>query len=281
MRDPLWERVGRVGKGGQGEMGGCSLPNNQLARSLCRWVRQATTNQEFAITMTKDCWNQIGTMGDRSCPELETFIHCHNCPVYSTAGRRLLEREAPPGYRDEWTNLLAKEESNSDRSENLETGNTFSVVIFRLGVEWFALSAKLVREVIPPTTIHTVPHRSNQIFLGLANVGGELLLCISLSSLLGLEITAPRIARSVSKISGIPVVYRRTIAIEKAGNSWLFETNEIYGIYRVSPEQFSNVPAVNSQASKAYTQAIIKLADRSVNLLDDELLFYTLERRIL
>lgn len=231
--------------------------------------------------MTKDCWNQIGVMGDRTCPELKTFIHCHNCPVYSTGGRRLLEREAPPEYRDEWTNLLAHQASHSDRTETIETDQTFSVVIFRLGVEWFALSAKLFREVIPPTTIHTVPHRSNQIFLGLANVGGELLLCISLSSLLGLEMTAPRSQSSVSSISGTPVVYRRTIAIEKAGNSWLFETDEIYGIYRVTPDNLSNVPAVNSQSSAAYTQAIIKLADRSVNLLDDELLFYTLDRRVL
>ncbi|MEM7650108.1 MAG: chemotaxis protein CheW, partial [Cyanobacteria bacterium P01_A01_bin.70] len=37
--------------------------------------------------MSHDCWNQIGVRGDRTCPTLETVIHCHNCPVYSQAGR--------------------------------------------------------------------------------------------------------------------------------------------------------------------------------------------------
>jgi len=34
------------------------------------------------------CWNFIGIEGDRSCPQLATYTHCRNCPVYSTAGHQ-------------------------------------------------------------------------------------------------------------------------------------------------------------------------------------------------
>ncbi len=35
------------------------------------------------MTAQGDCWNRIGVSGDRSCPELATVVHCHNCPVFS------------------------------------------------------------------------------------------------------------------------------------------------------------------------------------------------------
>ena len=34
-----------------------------------------------------DCWNKIGVSGDLSCPELNTHIHCRNCPVFAAAAR--------------------------------------------------------------------------------------------------------------------------------------------------------------------------------------------------
>ncbi|NEN98182.1 MAG: chemotaxis protein CheW, partial [Moorea sp. SIO3I7] len=35
-------------------------------------MQYKTSNQPIF----NDCWNQIGVTGDRSCPELKTFIHC-------------------------------------------------------------------------------------------------------------------------------------------------------------------------------------------------------------
>jgi len=145
--------------------------------------------------MSKDCWNQIGVMGNCTCPELEQLIHCRNCPVYLAANPRLVEHEATGEDRDSLsesaianrgTNPLPPEtkevplDSDGDTLANglttLDSSNTVSVLIFRLGVEWFGLSAKLFKEVTQTKKIHTVPHRSNQIFLGVVNVRGELLL---------------------------------------------------------------------------------------------------------
>ncbi len=80
------------------------------------------------------CWNEIGVAGDRSCLELKTYTHCRNCPVYSRAGRQLLQRQAPAGYLNEWTNLLTHHQEEQPL-------NTISVGIFRLGGEWLALHA--------------------------------------------------------------------------------------------------------------------------------------------
>ena len=54
------------------------------------------------------CWKEIGIWGDSSCPELKKASHCRNCPVYSAAGIRMLDRPLTPGYLEEWTELLAR-----------------------------------------------------------------------------------------------------------------------------------------------------------------------------
>ena len=59
------------------------------------------------------CWNRIGVQGDRSCPRLAEAGQCGNCPVFSEAGQRLFDREAPPEYLDEWTRQLAAADSTT------------------------------------------------------------------------------------------------------------------------------------------------------------------------
>lgn len=258
--------------------------------------------------MSKDCWNQIGVMGNCTCPELEQLIHCRNCPVYLAANPRLVEHEATGEDRDSLppkrgqasesalanrgTNRLPPEttevppvDSDGDTVANdlttLDSSKSVSVLIFRLGVEWFGLSAKLFREVTQTKTIHTVPHRSNQIFLGVVNVGGELLLCISLRHLLGLGTTDSQLKNAGKPTHLTPVVYQRMIVMAKDGNSWVFAADEVYGIERLNVQELQNTAGVNAKSNGVYTQALIKWKDGLINLLDDRLLFYTLERRIL
>src|SRR2546423_6970639 len=79
------------------------------------------------------CWLEIGLYGDGSCPELQKHIHCRNCPVYSSAGVRLLDRPLPEGYRGEWTAHFARE-----KQKQIPPART-SAVIFRVHSEWLAL----------------------------------------------------------------------------------------------------------------------------------------------
>jgi chemotaxis-related protein WspD len=222
--------------------------------------------------MTNDCWNQIGVGGDRSCPELTTFIHCRNCPVYSAAGRSLLERDVPQGYLDEWTNLLRSTVGVTNRVAPI---GTISVGIFRLEGEWLALSAKTIKEVTQNCLIRTLPHRSNNILLGLVNIRGEIQLCISLKAFLELD-TPDTNDQHLS-----PVVYERMVVVERDENRWVFPVDEISGIHRIQPDKLGNVPSTVSKVSDTYTKGVIDWQDQSVSYLDDELLFYALSRKVL
>ena len=217
--------------------------------------------------MNPDCWNQIGVWGDRNCPELLTHSHCRNCPVYATAGRKLLEREAPAGYRDELTHSLAQQKDE-------QAVNTMSIGIFRLKGEWLALPAYLFIEITEPAPIHTLPHRSNNVLLGVVNIRGEIHICISLSEFLGLEATASR--QTIS-----PIIYQRMVVVEKESDRWVFLVDEMYGVQRINPDELQNVPTTVSKTTGTYTTAIINWQNTSVSYLDEELLFYTLNKKLL
>ena len=225
-----------------------------------------------------DCWNQIGVEGDRSCPELKTVIHCRNCPVYSAAGRTLLEREAPLEYVNEWTNILAKTQPDHSGSQTSTAvaplAQTLSVMIFRLLGEWLALPVRLFQEVTQPCVIHTLPHRSNELLRGLVNIRGEILMCISLGNLLDLETIAdsPHLSSVVSK---------RMVVVVKDEERWVFTVDEVRGVHKFQLDELQAAPVVISKATEAYTKGVIRWQGQKVNYLDSDLLFYTLNRRIL
>ncbi len=224
-----------------------------------------------------DCWNQIGVWGDRSCPQLETVIHCRNCPVYATAGRNLLERDVPIEYLDEWTATIATPLDQTVKTLNLAEGdgdsatgsNTLSVILFRLGDEQFALSVGVLHEVTHLGAIHRLPHRTNDSFLGLTNIRGEILMTLSLSHFLGLK--------TVENSSSLS----RLLVVGHHDRKWVFPVDEVHRIHRVEASELKAVPVVVSQSSESYTQGIIDWQSKKVNYLDTDLLFYTLEREIL
>ncbi|WP_219898436.1 chemotaxis protein CheW [Phormidesmis priestleyi] len=221
-----------------------------------------------------DCWNQIGVWGDRSCSQLETVTHCRNCPVYSTAGRSLLERDIPLDYLNEWMAAIATPANevinpSDDRPVLKGSADPLSVILFRLGDEQFALPVSVLHEVTHPGAIHRLPHRSNDVFLGLINIRGEILMTISLSQFLGLK--------SVTDSSSL----NRLLVVGHDDRKWVFPVDEVHRIHRVQASELKEVPVVVSQASQAYTQGIIDWQTKKVNYLDADLLFYTLERSLL
>lgn len=231
---------------------------------------------EADISAIDDCWNRIGVMGDRTCGELKTVIHCRNCSVYSAAGRSLLERTAPAEYLKEWTDVLAETSTEQVVGEGtlVRTTDTISVIIFHLGNERLALPVSFLQEVAPPCIIHTVPHRSDDLFLGILNIRGEILLCASLSHLLGLE---PVVADADS---AKPTNTRRLIVAGRDQSKWVFPVDEVDGIYRFHLNEFKETPVVVSKASEAYTKGVVTWQDKRVNFLNCELLFHTLNHKI-
>ncbi|MDB6036419.1 MAG: cheW, partial [Verrucomicrobiales bacterium] len=112
-----------------------------------------------------DCWNKIGIWGDQGCAKLETAIHCRNCAVYSAAASQLLDADIPADYLQRWTKHFAKAKSTN-------TGQTRTLFLFRIGVEWLALSPVVLQEITTQKPVHSVPHRRNNVLLGVVNIGG-------------------------------------------------------------------------------------------------------------
>ncbi len=175
------------------------------------------------------CWHRIGVSGDRSCPELNTFVHCRNCPAFAAAARGFFDRRAPDGYLADWSTWLSgggvacgtdADARCDDEEDALAQREGVSLLIFRLGSEWLAFRTRAIAEVTRPRPMHRVPHRSNAIFLGLVNLQGQAQLCVSLHGLL--DIHAPASTHRL-------VVLRD----RRRSESWAFAADEVLGVQRI------------------------------------------------
>jgi chemotaxis-related protein WspD len=218
-------------------------------------------------SVVADCWNRIGVRGNASCPDLEQHVHCRNCPVYSAGAMLLLDSDPPAGYCADWTSHFAK----ADDTAELDTQ---SVVIFRVGAEWLALSTGVVSEFVNLLPIHSLPHRRNGIVMGLVSVRGELLVCVSLGQLLGVE---PAIEPRPEK-GGI--ARGRLLVIRREDWRTVCPVDEVHGIHRIETRESRDIPATVAKAAATYSRALLHWNTQSVALLDDELLFYTLKRSL-
>jgi chemotaxis-related protein WspD len=214
-----------------------------------------------------DCWNRIGVRGDSSCPELQVHVHCRNCPVYSAAAANLLDVEPPPDYLPNWTRHVARE-------KQIDEAATHSVVVFRIGEEWLALPTAVFREITGIRAIHSIPHRRNYMVMGVAVVRGELLVCVSLRLVLGLD---PTVARKRERNR---VLEERLLVIEHEGSRTACPVDEVFGIQRYHLRELTEVPAIISKAASTYTKSVLPWQGKSVGILDDQLLFYTFDRSL-
>ena len=226
-------------------------------------------NANNGVKPDESCWNTIGvwgTTGAERCPRLDDAIHCRNCEVFVAAGRDLLNREFPPGYIDEWTDIVAQKPETKD-------SQSVSVVIFRLGREWLALPSKLFKEIVATRTIHKIPHRSDDVLLGVANLHGQLRLCFSLKAFIGIPDSAEEDndAKSSAKL----------LVVQKDGECWVFPVDAIAGVYHCGMDAARNVPATLTKAAATYTRVVLLHDQKEVGLLDDDLLLYALKRRML
>lgn len=213
------------------------------------------------------CWAVIGIFGNGSCPELKTWIHCRNCPVSARAGRQLLEQFLPDGYAETWTEVLAE-------AKDEEVGETTPVVVFRLGVEWFAIKVGVFQEVATRRPYHQVPHVTNRVFKGLANIQGELLPLVSLWQILQMDQAEPE------RTATGQLAYERLLVLSDEGDRWVIPADEIWGVYRLPHSHLQEAPATIARAADSYSKGLFDLGGRRVGYLDEELVFNTLKRSL-
>lgn len=214
-----------------------------------------------------DCWNRIGVWGESAerCHRLEAFIHCRNCPVYSTAGRHLLDRPVPEDYGQEWTSVFSTIARRKQR-------NSCTAFIFRAGGEWLALPSALIVEVVEMGVIHSLPHRSGNILRGVVNVRGKLELCFSIGAVLDIERFEKPIDRGGRYVSPV-----RLVVAEREGERIVFPVSEVLGYYRYREGVLQALPVTVSGSKAAFTKGVLCIEDLDVGLLDDRHLFETLK----
>lgn len=213
-----------------------------------------------------DCWQHIGVWGNGSCGELKVHLHCRNCPTYAAAAMHLLDSRPPSGYRHEWTEHIAA------KTAAVAAGTPF--LIFRIGDEWLALGIGVMEEVGESRTIHTLPHRHEAVLLGVVNVRGELLACVSVGRLLGVE-------KGVGAGSALPGKSAgRLLVMRHGGERYAFPVTEVRGVQHLALPTEAAAPAADDQVMGAAGRSRVEWRGRSVCCLDEGKLFAALNRSL-
>ncbi|WP_178111197.1 chemotaxis protein CheW [Pseudomonas sp. 8Z] len=210
-----------------------------------------------------DCWNRIGVFGDKSCPHVERHIHCRNCDVYGAAAIALLDRYG--NLQDEAAE--AQPEVTADL-----LGEQRSLLIFRLGEQWFAIATRRLAEVMPVSPIHVLPHRTDQGLLGVTNVRGTLVACLSLAAMLGLPSQAA--ARDNQRV--IP----RMLILESESGPLVTPVDEVSGTQRIPLARIASAHDEDSRAISRFTTGVLQWQERSITVLDDEALLQHMIRSL-
>jgi chemotaxis-related protein WspD len=114
-------------------------------------------------------------------------------------------------------------------------------------------------EVLNCSSVHTLPNRRNASVLGLVNVRGELLVCLSLAGLLG----APRAAKSST---------RRLVVVGGNGAPMALEVDEAHGIHRFNRRELAALPDTLATASSRLTCATLRWKDHTIGVVDQRAL---------
>jgi chemotaxis-related protein WspD len=175
---------------------------------------------------------------------------------------RLLDRPLAPIDLVETTARIGQPITPPERQ-------TRSVLAFRLGVEWFAVTTRDVHRVTAPVPVHQIPHRSNAIIRGLCNIEGQLLICGSLRDLLGLtDDTALPAAE-------LPAVKQRAhetqmVVLGEPHDEWVFEVDRVLGVVHVDLRSIQTPPVTIEHARDRYTDSIVSLGEVHAALLSTE-----------
>lgn len=204
-----------------------------------------------------DCWNRIGVQGDKSCERLREHVHCRNCEVHAGAAIRLLERYA--SVHGDVEPVL--EEQAVERC---------SLLVFRVAEEWLALATRGLVEVVAQMPIHSLPHQRSRSLLGVANVRGTLVACVSLGELLG-------IATGAASAAG-PRVIARMLILAGQGGPVVIPVDEVDGIHAIPLRSVQPAVRDGGLAVSQFASGVVQWQGRSITQLDDELLRQAISR---
>jgi chemotaxis-related protein WspD len=187
----------------------------------------------------------------------------------NVVGIRLLDREIQQDYLADRTAHVAAER------KSVEIGTT-SVVIFRIWKEWFALPTTVFQEIGEYLGAHSIPHHNGGSLNGLTNIRGELVLSISLGHFFQMEKPSDATDGQANATRG------RVLICGRDGHRFAFPVTEVHGVHKYLPANLRQVPATLARAGAgSFVLGVLPWGDKTVACLDDQLLFYALEKGLL
>lgn len=215
-----------------------------------------------------DCWNRIGTRGDRSCERLNDCLRCLNCPVYASHAAKLLER---PLDVAEMTDVTRRMSAFGTAQAGDDGDTRHAALAFRVADEWLALPIGVLREIAGTRPIHSLPHRRNSAVRGVVNIRGTLRIAISIGALLGLDAGKAGSGSDDGR-------FTRLLVAAHQGEPVVFPVDEVEGVLRFGASDWVPVPATVGHASAGLSRGVLAWRGKSVGLLDDDRLFDAVTR---
>lgn len=170
--------------------------------------------------------------------------------------RELLDRAPCPGEREAW----AREQARPPAAAPKEPARAF---VFRIGAEWLALPADSLSSASSPRAVRAIPHRRDGELAGLVNIDGELLPCVRLGRILGVEDSA----------RDEPA--RRILVIATNDGRVAFVADQVHG-----PLDYDEAATIAAPSRPVCVRAIIPWGAKTVGLLDRVTLWPRLERSL-
>jgi chemotaxis-related protein WspD len=178
------------------------------------------------------------------------------------AASRLLGRAPPEAYLEAWQRAL-KERLGED-----ERAGRFSVGLFRLGEELFAVPTETVVEVHPPAPVRSVPGRSSDVFRGLVSLRGEIHLCASLHALFRIE-AAPAAPAE-----------QRLLVVQAGGATWALIVDAVLDFERFDASDLQDAQVTVTKSAEHYTDGVVRTPAGPAARIDPARLFEGLTRSL-
>jgi chemotaxis-related protein WspD len=149
------------------------------------------------------------------------------------------------------------------RAREDEQKVTASALVFRVGAEWLALPSAIFDRVADVQAVHSLPHRRSGMSVGLVNVGGDLVVHLSLAALLGIDETggAPTGEKAHRGV-------RRLLVLADQRGRLAITVDDIWGVYHHDAAQARPVPSTLARALVSYATSMLEVEGRRVGCLD-------------
>jgi chemotaxis-related protein WspD len=144
--------------------------------------------------------------------------------------------------------------------------------VFRLGEEWLGLPTRCLSEIAPVQAVHSLPHQRSRALMGVANVRGVLVPCLSMVELLGLD---PAV---VTDPTGR--ITPRMLIVAAQGGPVVVPVDEVDGIHAMDERELESASASGNQANARFTLGVLQWKSRSLRLLDQEQLLSAITRSL-